>query len=126
MANPVLLGANNAPQAKSMMTALTGLVENGGRVGQIHSDRKVFTPLTVASKKESPAPQAPQAPQAVLAKVTGGNSVTGYTVDLYANGPYANSTGKGIAYVTESNLQLNSISVGAWIITQSMFISVVG
>ena len=46
MANPVLLGANNAPQAKSMMTALTGLVEDGGRVGQIHSDRKVFTPLT--------------------------------------------------------------------------------
>lgn len=120
MANPVLLGANNAPQAKSMMTALTGLVEDGGRVGQIHSDRKVFTPLAVTSKKESPAPQA------VLAKVTGGNSVTGYTVDLYANGPFANSTGKGIAYVTESNLQLNSISVGAWIITQSMFISVVG
>lgn len=121
MANPVLLGANNAPQAKSMMTALTGLVEDGGRVGQIHSDRKVFTPLAVASKKESPAPQ-----QAILAKVTGGNSVTGYTVDLYANGPFATSTGKGIAYVTESNLQLNSISVGAWIITQSMFISVVG
>lgn len=122
MANPVLLGANNAPQAKSMMTALTGLVEDGGRVGQIHSDRKVFTPLAVASKKESPAPS----PQAVLAKVTGGNSVTGYTVDLYNNGPLANPTGKGIAYVTESNLQLNSISVGAWIITQSMFISVVG
>ena len=122
MANPVLLGANSTPQARSMMNALVSLTEDGGRVGQIHSDRKVFTPLTVASKKESPAP----APQAVLAKVTGGNSVTGYTVDLYANGPFANSTGKGIAYVTESNLQLNSISVGAWIITQSMFISVVG
>lgn len=120
MANPVLLGANNAPQAKSMMNALVSLTEDGGRVGQIHSDRKVFTPLAVTSKKESPVPQA------VLAKVTGGNSVTGYTVDLYANGPFANSTGKGIAYVTESNLQLNSISVGAWIITQSMFISVVG
>lgn len=49
MANPVLLGANNAPQAKSMMTALTGLVEDGGRVGQIHSDRKVFTPITVTA-----------------------------------------------------------------------------
>lgn len=54
MANPVLLGANNAPQAKSMMTALTGLVEDGGRVGQIHSDRKVFTPIT-ASVKSSPS-----------------------------------------------------------------------
>ena len=50
MANPVLLGANNAPQAKSMMTALTGLVEDGGRVGQIHSDRKVFTPITANVK----------------------------------------------------------------------------
>jgi hypothetical protein len=50
MANPVLLGANNAPQAKSMMTALTGLVEDGGRVGQIHSDRKVFTPITASAK----------------------------------------------------------------------------
>lgn len=120
MANPVLLGANNAPQAKSMMTALTGLVENGGRVGQIHSDRKVFTPLTVASKKESPAPQA------VLAKVTGGNSVTGYTLQLYPNGMYSDSSGEGIAYVTESNLQLNSITVGAWVIVQKMMISVVG
>lgn len=120
MANPVLLGANNAPQAKSMMTALTGLVEDGGRVGQIHSDRKVFTPLTVASKKESPAPQA------VLAKVTGGNSVTGYTLQLYPNGMYSDSSGEGIAYVTESNLQLNSISVGAWVIVQKMMISVVG
>ena len=46
MANPVLLGANNAPQAKSMMNALVSLTENGGRVGQIHSDRKVFTPIT--------------------------------------------------------------------------------
>jgi len=122
MANPVLLGANNAPQAKSMMTALTGLVENGGRVGQIHSDRKVFTPLTVASKKESPAP----APQAVLARVTGGNSVTGYTLQLYPNGMYSDSSGEGIAYVTESNLQLNSITVGAWVIVQKMMISVVG
>lgn len=120
MANPVLLGANNAPQAKSMMTALTGLVEDGGRVGQIHSDRKVFTPLTVASKKESPAPQA------VLAKVTGGNSVTGYTLQLYPNGMYSDSSGEGIAYVTESNLQLNSITVGAWVIVQKMMISVVG
>lgn len=50
MANPVLLGASNAPQAKSMMTALTGLVEDGGRVGQIHSDRKVFTPITANVK----------------------------------------------------------------------------
>lgn len=50
MANPVLLGASNAPQAKSMMTALTGLVEDGGRVGQIHSDRKVFTPITASVK----------------------------------------------------------------------------
>lgn len=121
MANPVLLGANNAPQAKSMMNALTGLVENGGRVGQIHSDRKVFTPLTVASKKESPAPQ-----QAILAKVTGGNSVTGYTLQLYPNGMYSDSSGEGIAYVTESNLQLNSITVGAWVIVQKMMISVVG
>lgn len=122
MANPVLLGANNAPQAKSMMNALTGLVEDGGRVGQIHSDRKVFTPLTVASKKESPAP----APQAVLAKVTGGNSVTGYTLALYPNGMYSDNSGEGIAYVTESNLQLNSITVGAWVIVQKMMISVVG
>ena len=53
MANPVLLGANNAPQAKSMMTALTGLVENGGRVGQIHSDRKVFTPITASVKSSA-------------------------------------------------------------------------
>ena len=121
MANPVLLGANNAPQAKSMMTALTGLVENGGRVGQIHSDRKVFTPLAVASKKESSAPQ-----QAILAKVTGGNSVTGYTLQLYPDGMYSPSNGEGIAYVTESNLQLNSISVGAWVIVQKMMISVVG
>lgn len=55
MANPVLLGANNAPQAKSMMTALTGLVENGGRVGQIHSDRKVFTPITASVKSSAPS-----------------------------------------------------------------------
>lgn len=53
MANPVLLGANNAPQAKSMMTALTGLVEDGGRVGQIHSDRKVFTPITAVKASSS-------------------------------------------------------------------------
>lgn len=53
MANPVLLGANNAPQAKSMMTALTGLVEDGGRVGQIHSDRKVFTPITANVQQSS-------------------------------------------------------------------------
>ena len=122
MANPVLLGANNAPQAKSMMNALVSLTEDGGRVGQIHSDRKVFTPLAVASKKESPAP----APQAVLAKVTGGNSVTGYTLQLYPNGMYSDSSGEGIAYVTESNLQLNSITVGAWVIVQKMMISVVG
>ena len=49
MANPVLLGANNAPQAKSMMNALVSLTEDGGRVGQIHSDRKVFTPITVTA-----------------------------------------------------------------------------
>lgn len=122
MANPVLLGASNAPQAKSMMTALTGLVEDGGRVGQIHSDRKVFTPITTTVKKE--ASTAPQ--QAILAKVTGGNSVTGYTLELYPNGIYSDSSGEGIAYVTESNLQLNSITVGAWVIVQKMMISVVG
>lgn len=55
MANPVLLGASNAPQAKSMMTALTGLVEDGGRVGQIHSDRKVFTPITASVKSSAPS-----------------------------------------------------------------------
>ena len=53
MANHVLLGANNAPQAKSMMNALVSLTEDGGRVGQIHSDRKVFTPITANVQQSS-------------------------------------------------------------------------
>lgn len=51
----------------------------------------------------------------VPCKITGGNSLTGYNVDTYANGRFKPKTGTGILHLLEV-AAMSNLPVGSWVV----------
>ena len=78
---------------------------------------------TISSKGSGPVQAAEGGP--VACKVTGGNSLDGYYVDLYPNGPHNSASGSGQLRLLEI-AGVSTLPVGAWVLGWPVIITVTG
>lgn len=73
----------------------------------------------------TPSGNAGSAQEVVLARITYGNSKTGYTVSLFPNGKDQPTTGNGTLFLTELSVD-SELPPGSWILAHSHLVSKTG
>ncbi len=73
----------------------------------------------------TPSGNAGPAQEVVLARITYGNSKTGYTVSLFPNGKDQPTTGNGTLFLTELSVD-SELPTGSWILAHSYLVSKTG
>lgn len=84
--------------------------------------------LEVIGRASSTTPSsgnAESAQEVILARITSGNSKTGYTVSLYPDGKDQPSTGNGTLFLTELSAD-SELPVGSWILAHSYLVTETG
>lgn len=79
------------------------------------------TTITLAPKPEEPAKKADGA---VLGRITGGDSGTGYYVDVYADGKGKPRTSQGVMFVADIAFD-SEIPAGTWVLCHPETVAVI-